>query len=100
MFEKGLLVSNHLSYVDVLVIGAITPAIFVSKNEARHWPVFGALARLAGTIFVRRDKRTDVARLAAEIKNALDAGVLVVLFPEGTSSAGARVLPFKSALLQ
>ena len=96
---RGLLVSNHLSYLDILVLGAITPAAFVAKHDVRSWPVLGWFARLAGTVFVRREKRTDAARAITEIKQALDNGALVVLFPEGTSSGGKTVLPFKSALL-
>ena len=96
---RGLLVSNHLSYLDILVLGAITPAAFVAKHDVRSWPVLGWFARLAGTVFVRREKRTHAARAITEIKQTLDNGALVVLFPEGTSSGGKTVLPFKSALL-
>lgn len=97
---RGLLVSNHLGYLDILILGAIAPAVFVAKSEVRRWPVFGWFARLAGTVFVRRGRRRDAARSAAEISDALDNGALVVLFPEGTSSGGHHVLPFKSALLE
>jgi len=97
---KGLLVCNHLSYLDVLVISSITPAVFISKSEVKRWPVFGWFARLAGTLFVRRARRTDVTRLNREVAQVLDAGGLVVLFPEGTSSDGRYVLPFKSSLLE
>jgi 1-acyl-sn-glycerol-3-phosphate acyltransferase len=94
-----MLASNHLSYLDILMLGAITPVAFVAKREVRNWPVFGWFARLAGTMFVHREKRSDVNRSTAEIKEALRNGALVVLFPEGTSSDGDTVLPFKSALL-
>jgi 1-acyl-sn-glycerol-3-phosphate acyltransferase len=97
---RGLLVCNHLSYVVILVIGAIAPAVFVAKREVKHWPVFGWLASLAGTIFVDRERRTDAGRLAEEIQAVIDSGVLVILFPEGTSSDGRTVLPFKSSLLE
>jgi len=96
---RGLLVSNHLSYLDILVLGAIAPAAFVAKREMRKWPVFGWFARLAGTVFVRRENRGDTGRAILEIKEALNNDALVVLFPEGTSSGGETVLPFKSALL-
>jgi 1-acyl-sn-glycerol-3-phosphate acyltransferase len=95
----GLLASNHLSYLDILVLGAITPAVFVAKREVRGWPILGWFAWLASTVFVRREQRSDVVRATAEIKAALDTRALVVLFPEGTSSGGDTVLPFKSALL-
>jgi len=98
--SRGLLISNHLSYLDILVIASITPAIFVSKKEVKHWPVFGLCAQMGGTLFVDRERRTQVSETNDEIQNALDDGALVVLFPEGTSSSGETVLPFKSALLQ
>lgn len=96
----GLLISNHLSYLDILVLAAVTPAVFVSKREVKNWPVFGSFARMAGTLFVNREKRSEVLRSNAEIEQALNDGALVVLFPEGTSSGGETVLPFKSALLE
>ena len=97
---KGLLVCNHLSYLDILVISTVTPAIFISKSEVKRWPVFGWFAALSGTLFVDRTKRTDVARLNDEVAQVLEGGGLVVLFPEGTSSDGTNVLPFKSSLLE
>jgi 1-acyl-sn-glycerol-3-phosphate acyltransferase len=96
----GLLVSNHLSYVDILVISSITPAIFVAKREVKSWPVFGWFAKTAGTLFVDRERRTLVGQTTDEIQTALDRGALVVLFPEGTSSNGETVLPFKTSLLE
>jgi lyso-ornithine lipid O-acyltransferase len=98
--KSGLLVSNHLSYVDILIIASITPAIFVAKREVKGWLVFGFFARLAGTVFVDRERRTRVGRTTTEIETALDESALVVLFPEGTSSNGETVLPFKSSLLE
>ncbi len=97
---SGLLVSNHLSYVDILVISSITPAIFVAKREVKSWPVFGMFAKMGGTLFVDRERRTRVGHTTNEIQGALDQGALVVLFPEGTSSDGKTVLPFKSSLLE
>ncbi len=98
--KRGLLISNHLSYLDILVLVAITPAVFVSKREVKNWPVFGWFARLAGTLFINREKRSDVSRSKTEIEQALNDGALVILFPEGTSSNGETVLPFKTALLE
>jgi 1-acyl-sn-glycerol-3-phosphate acyltransferase len=97
---NGLLVCNHLSYLDVLVLAALIPSVFVAKSEVRYWPVFGWFARLAGTIFVDRNKPSQVLQSADEIAVALRNGALVVLFPEGTSSGGQTVLPFKSSLLE
>jgi len=96
----GLIVSNHLGYLDILVLGGVMPAMFVAKQEVRSWPVFGWFARRSQTIFVRRERRADSGRAAGEIRAALGTGAPVVLFPEGTSSGGQSVLPFKSALLE
>ncbi|HZF02057.1 MAG TPA: lysophospholipid acyltransferase family protein [Methylomirabilota bacterium] len=98
--SHGLLVSNHLSYVDVPVIASIMPAVFVAKREIKYWPAIGWLTQMAGTLFVDRERRTQVGKMNNEIQRALDDGALVVLFPEGTSSNGETLLPFKSALLQ
>lgn len=98
--SSGLLVCNHLSYLDVLVLASLQPCVFVAKSEVKHWPVFGWFARLAGTIFVHREKRSQAMQAADEVEATLRTGVLVVLFPEGTSSGGETVLPFKSALLE
>src|SRR5437867_6401374 len=98
--DCGLLISNHLSYLDILLISSITPAIFVAKSEVRRWPVFGWLARRAGTLFIERARRGDVARVNDEAAHLLEAGLLLVIFPEGTSSDGREVLPFKSSLLE
>ena len=96
----GLLVSNHLSYLDVPVMASLTPAVFVAKHEIKSWPVIGWLARLAGTLFIDRGRRMDVAPVNAAVQTALEGGALVVVFPEGTSSNGRTVLPFKSSLLE
>jgi 1-acyl-sn-glycerol-3-phosphate acyltransferase len=98
--RRGLLVTNHLSYLDILAIAAVTPAVFVSKADVRGWPVFGWLASLAGTVFVERDRRTHVGDVNDEIQKVLDDGALVVVFPEGTSSNGTTVLPFRTSLLE
>lgn len=83
-----------------MVLSATHPLVFVSKSEVADWPIVGAIASGAGTLFVRRQKRTDVARINAEIQRAFDAGLLVCVFPEGTSSDGSQVLPFQPSLLQ
>ena len=98
--RTGLLVSNHLGYMDILVLGSLTSAVFVSKADVRRWPVFGWLAALAGTVFIERERRLHVGAVNAQIQAALDDGMLVVIFPEGTSSNGADVLPFRSPLLE
>ena len=98
--ESGLLVANHLSYLDIILLAAQRPCVFVSKLEVRAWPIFGQCAKLGGTIFIDRKHRGDVAAVVEQMGAALDDGVIVVLFPEGTSSGGASVLPFKSSLLE
>lgn len=98
--SSGLLVCNHLSYLDILLLGTQAPCVFVAKRDVRGWPVLGWFARLAGTVFVHREKRSRAAQSNDEIEAALQTGVLVVLFPEGTSSGGDTVLPFKSSLLE
>ncbi len=97
---SGLLISNHLSYLDILVLSSLTPAVFVAKREVKSWPVMGLLAQLAGTVFIDRQRRTHVGEVNDEIEAALDDGALVVIFPEGTSSDGKTILPFKSSLLE
>jgi len=97
---SGLLVCNHLSYLDILVLAALAPCVFVAKSEVKYWPVFGWFAKLAGTVFVHREQRTQAGHTVKEIETALQTYSLVVLFPEGTSSNGHTVLPFKSSLLE
>lgn len=96
----GLIVANHLSYVDIVALSATAPCLFLAKREVAGWPVLGAFARMAGTLFIDRSRRSDVARAVAELKTALSAGLPVVIFPEGTSTDGREVLPFKSSLFQ
>jgi lyso-ornithine lipid O-acyltransferase len=98
--SRGLLISNHLSYLDILVLSSLTPAVFVSKHDVKFWPVFGQFAVLGGTVFVDRRRRFQVGEVNDEITAALNQGALVVLFPEGTSSNGQTLLPFKSSLLE
>jgi 1-acyl-sn-glycerol-3-phosphate acyltransferase len=98
--SSGLLVANHLSYLDILVLASITPCSFVSKHEVKSWPVFGWFATIAGTVFVNRERRTKTAQTTDEIAAVLDTGALLVIFPEGTSTGGDTLLPFKSSLLE
>jgi len=94
------LVSNHLGYLDILVLGTRLDARFVAKAEVGSWPVIGFLARCGGTIFLRRERPADVARALRAMEHGLRAGHGCVFFPEGTSSSGATVLPFHSALFE
>jgi 1-acyl-sn-glycerol-3-phosphate acyltransferase len=97
---SGLLVTNHVSFTDIMLLSAVYPTVFVSKSDVAAWPVVGPIAAAAGTIFVQRTRRTDVARVNSSLRRVLDAGLLVTLFPEGTSSDGSSVLPFQPSLLQ
>ncbi|HSY73502.1 MAG TPA: lysophospholipid acyltransferase family protein [Alloacidobacterium sp.] len=98
--RSGLIVSNHLSYLDILLYAASTPCIFVSKAEVRRWPGFGRLAQYGGTIFIERGSRTSAAETAMHMEYALRSGVTVMLFPEGTSTDGTTLLPFHSFLFE
>lgn len=91
-------VSNHSSWLDILVLGSVIEASFVSKAEVGQWPAVGLVARLGRTVFVSR-RRTDTGKEAEEIQKRLAAGDSLILFPEGTSSDGTRVLPFRSSFL-
>ena len=97
---RGLLVSNHSGYLDIFVLASLAPAVFVAKREIKFWPVVGWLTQMGGTLFVNRERRAQVSRVNDEIEAALDRDALVVLFPEGASSNGRTVLPFKSSLLE
>jgi 1-acyl-sn-glycerol-3-phosphate acyltransferase len=93
-----LFVSNHISYVDIEVLGALLEASFIARADVARWPFFGWLAKLQRTVFVDRRPRNTAEQRDA-IRRRLDAGDDLILFPEGTSSDGTRVLPYKSALL-
>ena len=90
-----LLVSNHLSYVDVFVIQSQLSSLFLAKSEVAGWPLMGFLARSTGTLFVDRERKADLPRVIAVIEDALGRGHGVTVFPEGTSSEGADVMRFK-----
>ena len=94
------LVSNHLSYVDIVLLGSRLGCVFVAKGEVSDWPVIGFLARAAGTIFVNRRSKRDALRVLEIIERRIGLGDGVVIFAEGTSSRGDTVLPLKPALLE
>src|SRR5262245_51806430 len=95
--ERPLLViSNHASWLDISVISAVAPAVFVAKQEIAGWPVFGWLAKLQRSIFIDRERRHATGNATGEIAERLVGGDTVVLFAEGTSNDGGRVLPFRS----
>jgi 1-acyl-sn-glycerol-3-phosphate acyltransferase len=94
-----LIVANHSSWLDISVITAVAPVVFVAKQEVAGWPVIGLFAKLQRTVFVDRTRRHKTRDVNAEIARRLAGGDPVVLFGEGTSSDGNRVLPFRSALI-
>jgi 1-acyl-sn-glycerol-3-phosphate acyltransferase len=95
-----LLASNHLSYLDIMVLGSLAPSLFVAKREIRAWPLFGWMSRGAGTLFVDRDRPKDVVRVGGEMIERLEAGLSLTLFPEGKSTRGLEVHPFMPSLLE
>ena len=97
--DGGMLVCNHVSYLDMLALTAATEMVFVSKAEVRRWPLLGQIARAGGTLFLNRARRADVAEVGDEFVSVIQEGVVLTMFPEGTSTGGDRVLPFHSSLL-
>ncbi|MDR6383885.1 lysophospholipid acyltransferase family protein [Paraburkholderia caribensis] len=98
--EGALVVANHISWIDIYVINAWRPTPFVSKAEIRKWPVVGWLAQQLGTVFIQREKRSDAKRIMHELANRLNAGELMCVFPEGTTSDGVQLLPFHANMFQ
>lgn len=98
--RDGLLVANHLGYVDIPVLAAASPTVFVSKVEVRSWPVIGWLTRCAGTIYVDRSRKADVVSVNEGLEAVGRQQALLCIFPEGTSTGGDTVLPFRPALLE
>lgn len=97
--EKTLIVANHVSWLDISVIGAVRPVSFIAKSEIAGWPGIGQLAKLQRTIFIDRSRKSHTAAIALEMGARLTDGDCVVLFAEGTTGDGTRILPFRSSLL-
>ncbi|MGO8934510.1 MAG: lysophospholipid acyltransferase family protein [Terracidiphilus sp.] len=95
----GLVISNHLSYLDIIIISATMPCFFVAKMEIDGWPFFGKAARSGGTIFLDRSSLASAMTVAEQMTERLKLPVPVLLFPEGTSTDGAQVLRFHSRLI-
>ena len=93
-----LVIANHLSYVDILVLAALSPMIFVTSVEMRHTPLLGRIAAWGGSLFVERRRPAGLKQEIGEIASVLSEGASVALFPEGTTSSGERVHPFKRSL--
>ncbi len=96
----ALLVSNHISWIDIYVINSALPAAFVAKEEVRHWPLIGWLAARNDTVFLRRGSRGHARIINQEIAEILDREKYVAVFPEGTTTDGTHLLHFHAALIQ
>ncbi len=95
-----LLVSNHISWLDILVIHAARHCRFISKSSVRDWPLIGRLATGAGTLYIERESRRDALRVVLDMRAALERGEIVAVFPEGTTGDGRALLPFHGNLIQ
>ena len=95
-----LLVSNHVSWLDILAFHAARHVRFVAKSGVRHWPLIGTLATGGGTLYIERERKRDALRVVHHMTEALREGDLVAVFPEGTTSDGQALLPFHANLLQ
>jgi 1-acyl-sn-glycerol-3-phosphate acyltransferase len=97
--DGGVVISNHLGYLDIVAFAALHRCVFVSKLEIKDWPLLGWMTTMAGTVYVERGHGGSVARAKSRMQAAADAGLPVVFFPEGTTSNGETVLKFHSGLL-
>lgn len=95
-----LLVANHLSWLDIVVIHAAGHCRFVSKSDVQGWPLIGTLATAAGTLYIERSSRRDALRMVRSMQEALERGEVLAVFPEGTTGDGREMLPFHANLLQ
>jgi 1-acyl-sn-glycerol-3-phosphate acyltransferase len=95
-----LLVANHISWLDIVVMHAARHCRFVSKADVQHWPVVGPLADAAGTLYITRESRRDAMRVVHQMAAQLQAGDVLAVFPEGTTGDGSHVMPFHGNLIQ
>ncbi|MGI9372468.1 MAG: lysophospholipid acyltransferase family protein, partial [Hyphomicrobiales bacterium] len=93
-----LIAANHVSWTDIILVASVVPGTFIAKSDVEDWPVFGLLARLKRSLFVERGKPQNTSEFKNTMRQRLSDNEIVILFAEGTSSDGNRVLPFKSAL--
>lgn len=95
-----LLVANHISWIDIFALMSYTPLRFVAKSEIQQWPLFGYLASKGNVLFIDRSKRQEAKRMTNALLHHLNAGERLCYFPEGTTTNGTHLLPFKGSLLQ
>ena len=100
MITGTMVVANHISWLDIHALNSIVPLRFIAKSEISKWPVFGYLARNADVLFINRDNRRDAARVANMTAESLNSGDNLCLFPEGTTTDGSTIAPFKSSIIQ
>ena len=98
--RKLIVAANHISWVDIFVVNATQPSRFIAKAEIRDWPIAGWLSEKAGTIFIRRTRRSDTAKINEIMHNALAGGATIGFFPEGTTTAGDKLLKFHTSLFE
>lgn len=96
----SLVVANHQGYADIVTIGGLLPCVFAARHDMRRWPLFGSLAASGATIFINRDNRRAGYRGVAQVTAALGVGATIVAFPEGTSTDGSGLLPFRTGVFQ
>ena len=97
--QNVLFIANHVSWLDILILAGKTGSAFVAKSDMAPWPVIGWMATLNNSVYVARDQRLDVGAQARAMKTALETGQPLTLFPEGTTSNGTELLPFRSSLI-
>lgn len=97
--KPTLVVSNHVSWLDIVVISSVQPFSFIAKAEVERWPIFGLLAKLQNSVFIDRQRRVATAEANDAIARRLSAGDAMILFAEGTTGDGNRLLPFRSSLV-
>ena len=95
-----MFVANHISWIDIHALNSIIPTRFIAKSDIQNWPVFGYLARKSNVLFVSREKRQDAARIVKTTNRSLLDGDTLCLFPEGTTTDGTEIKPFKGSLIQ
>ncbi|MDI1362855.1 lysophospholipid acyltransferase family protein [Methylotenera sp.] len=95
-----MFVANHISWIDIHALNSIIPTRFIAKSDIQSWPVFGYLAKKSNVLFISREKRQDAARIVHATNRSLLDGDTLCLFPEGTTTDGTEVKPFKSSIMQ
>lgn len=98
--SHAMIIANHISWADIHVLNSVIPLRYIAKSDIRHWPIFGFFASRVNTLFVDRAKKQDALRIVDITTACLEAGDRLCLFPEGTTTDGTTVLPFKSSLIE